>query len=404
MPYSYLFGDVVVSAEELNEKISLGALAAYEQALRSDPTATLEFSGGVVSPAAMLAGADPLPFEPIGIGKPLSVEILGYYTGDLPPTFGFKKPGMLVSSAVKAIEDYDAQAKAVNQIVSEVDNRRYLRPSAEAEGSPIVQYAAALVPDTITVDLTLAIDRFDEELFGFLASLLKAAAGLPVFFVAGPGGAAASTALLAGSVAAKKAGELGKVLFNSKTFLRDQIELRFDTPGFSAIQPGAIFACDLKDRTQFEGFKPKLVDGGTPQQHMIMQNDAGQAYGGPAPYIILNLDGRRRDNLADFKARAATSAILEKFVGSPDAGSQAIGILQEAMGLFNDSTFREKALVTQRELSVVDERIRLLTQDKQSAEYEDTPAYKAQIEIKKSLESRLEAYNNNIHQEIFKLL
>ena len=44
MPYSYVFNDVVVSSDELSEKISLGALAAYEQALQSDPTATVSYT------------------------------------------------------------------------------------------------------------------------------------------------------------------------------------------------------------------------------------------------------------------------------------------------------------------------------------------------------------------------
>ena len=33
MPYSYVFNDVVVSSDELSEKISLGALAAYERGI-----------------------------------------------------------------------------------------------------------------------------------------------------------------------------------------------------------------------------------------------------------------------------------------------------------------------------------------------------------------------------------
>ena len=401
MPYSYVFNDVVVSSDELSEKIGLGARAAYEQALQSDPTATLEFSGGVVSPAAVLAGADPLPFEPIGIGRPLSVEILGYYTGDLPPWFGFRKPGMLVSSAVKAIEDYDAQAKAVNQIVNEVDNRLYLRPSAEAEGSPIVYYSAALVPDTTIVDLSLSIDRFDEEVFSFLASLLKSAAGLPMFFVPGPGGAVAGTALLAGSVVADKAGELGKVLFNSKTFLSESIGLRFDTPGFFAIDSQTIFVTDTKkNRGELDGYKPTLVGGGMPQQYMVMRNDAGQDYAGPAPYIILNLDGRQRDNLAGFKARAAPSAILEKFVGSPDAGNQAVAILEEAMGLLNDATFREKGLATQTQLNAVNRQIKKMKDD---TEDPTGDPFKKKIAEQEALQARLQAFNGNIRQELFQL-
>ena len=221
-----------------------------------------------------------------------------------------------------------------------------------------------------------------------------------MFFVAGPAGPVASTAVLAGSIVVDKAGQLGKVLFNSKTFLRTQIELRFDTPGFFAVEPGAIFAFDNKDRGEFAGFKPTLVDGATPQQHMVLRNEAGQDYAGRAPYIILNLDGRRRENLADFKARAATSAILEQFVGSPDAGSQAVAILEEAMGLLNDATFREKALATQTQLNAVNQEIQVLKNKKTDPTSDE---FKKKTALQNALQARLKAFNGNIRQELFKL-
>jgi hypothetical protein len=401
MTVSFVFGDnVVVSSEELNEKMSLGTIASYEQSLQRDPDATIEFRNGIVGQSMKAAGAGPLPFEPVGIGNPLSLEILGYYTGDLPAMFGFKLPGMLVSSAFKAIEMYDAQAKAVNQIVKEVSNRQYLRPSAEAEGTPIVLYTPALVPDTSVVDLTMAIDRFDEELFQYMAALFKSASGLPLFFVPGPQGAIASTALLAGSVVADKAGRLGKVLFNSKTILRDNVELRFDTPGFFALQPGPIFAKEYKDRAEFVGFTPTLVDGGTPQQHMVLRNEAGQDYAGYAPYIILNLDGRRRGNLTEFKTRAATSAILEQFVGSQDAGRQAVALLEQAMSLLNDATFREKALATQTRLEKVNASISDMKKNKVKT---NDIRYRNAIDEQDKLVTQLEAYKGNIRDAIFNI-
>ena len=42
-----------------------------------------------------------LPFEPIGIGKPLSIEILTIYTGDAPKKFLGGKPDLLVVSGVR---------------------------------------------------------------------------------------------------------------------------------------------------------------------------------------------------------------------------------------------------------------------------------------------------------------
>ena len=64
MPVSYVFGDnVVVSAEELNEKISLGTIANYEQDLRRDPGATIEFRNGSVAKTCLLYTSSNQPEE-----------------------------------------------------------------------------------------------------------------------------------------------------------------------------------------------------------------------------------------------------------------------------------------------------------------------------------------------------
>lgn len=407
----YVFGnDVVVSQEELDEKINLGLVAEYEQALRRDPDASFTFRGGVVKaprrrPAAPGAGLDTHSYTEIGIGKPLSLEILGYYTGDLPRIFGLRKPSMLVSSACEAIETYEAKPQAVNQMVKEVEERQYLRPSAQQEGSPIVYYSTALPPNEVLVDVSLRVDRFDEAMFYYLSDIMEGAAGLPVFVMGGPTGVAVATAALIGATIARQAGELGKALFNSKIILQQSLSLTFNKPGFVNLKPKAFLACEKKDEGEFQGFGPVLVNGGEPTQHMVMMK-GDQPYQGPAPYIILNLDGSQREGLEGFKARLATAAILDQFVGGQDPGGTVVSVINEAMGLYNDVTFRRKAQTVQKEIETLDAEIERLEARARQNDAEETllgdSGYQTKKQSVEKLREKLQAYQGNIRNEDFR--
>lgn len=409
MPYIYENG-VVVSQEELDEKLNSGELAEYEQRLQDDRNASFTFRDGVVPaprgrPAAPGAGFDVIDYEKIGIGQPLSLEILGYYTGDLPRIGRLGKTSMLVCSACKAIETYEAQPWAVNQMENEVEEHQYLRPSAGNEGSPLVYYSAAMPPNELLVDLSLKVDRFDETILYYLSDIMKGAAGLPVFVMGGPTGVGIATAALVGATLLRQAGELGKALWNSKTILQHTLSLTFNKGGVGVIPPKAYLACNTQDEGKFEGYIPVLVDGGTPSQHWVMKK-GDRPYNGPAPYMILNLDGREREGLENFKARLATAAILEKFVGTQDPGSTVVSVINEAMGLYNDVTFRRKAQTVQKDIETLDAEI---AEQEAQARRDDTEetllensAYQAKQQRVEKLREKLQAYQGNIQNEEFR--
>ncbi len=412
MPYVFE-NDVVVSQEELDEKINLGLAAEYEQALRRDPTASFTFRGGIVPappqhPPTDGVGFDVQDYGEIGIGKPLSLEILGYYTGDLPRIIGLRKPSMLVSSACKAIETYEAQPLAVNQMVKEIEEHQYLRPSAENEGSPIVYYSPALPPSEVLINVSLKVDRFDEAMFYYLSDIMKGAAGLPVFVLGGPAGVGIATAALVGATLARQAGELGKALFNSTTILQQTLSLTFYKAGHAFPKPKAFYACAEKDEGEFKprGFAPVLVNEGELTQHMVMKNEAHQEYNGPAPYIILNLDGHKREDLEGFKARLATAAILEKFVGGQDPGGTVVSVINEAMGLYNDLTFRRKAQTVQKDIEDLDAEIQAREKEARQNDTEESlsgdSAYQAKKQSVEKLREKLLAYQGNIRKEEFR--
>ena len=125
MAYSFVIGDTQVRPEEYHDKLETGELSRFRLALaarsravevsksprsrRSKPAA-LDFSTGTVTDDGVLAARkDSAPdFQPVGIGKPLSIEIAGIFTGDAPSTALGQPPDLLVASAVKSLVTYDA--------------------------------------------------------------------------------------------------------------------------------------------------------------------------------------------------------------------------------------------------------------------------------------------------------
>lgn len=75
-----------------------------------------------------------LPFEPIGIGRPLGVEVLHVYAGDLPSHLFNRTPDVLVTSAARSWATTDAAPRALNRLAEDVGRREVIdfpAPSAD---------------------------------------------------------------------------------------------------------------------------------------------------------------------------------------------------------------------------------------------------------------------------------
>lgn len=333
MGSSFVIGSKQVSSAELQEKHALGEVQQFQQA--TDPQAKLTLSAGVVTKAQAVAPPPQTPaFTPIGIGKPLSIEILTVYTGDAPAKKIFGQAAdLLVVSAVKAVETFAAQARAINQLVPKIGDNQYLEPSALTEGSTIVYYSPSMVDDTTLCSFEMVTDRFDTEIFGQVASLFKKAAGLPIF-------APQSTYLLAGSFLIRAAAKLANSLIDTGPFMRADLNLRFDTPGMPVALAHSAVLYDDRNQNELVGYEVRYVGDAL----KLVNPGSGSVYQGDSPYLIVSLDGRERDELKDFSPTVAKAALLEKFYGSGDPGGAVLDAIGSALELYNDSESRQKAL------------------------------------------------------------
>ena len=81
----------------------------------------------------------------------------------------------------------------------------------------------------------------------------------------------------------------------------------------------------------------------TPKGMLARMDDENKLYDGEYPYVIISLDGREVDEYKMFSPTAATAAQLDKFYNINDGSSQPLGTIVDALKLYNDMKFREKA-------------------------------------------------------------
>lgn len=376
MAIIYYFGSIPVEREEALERLALGQLTAFDP-LVSTKSNKVNFNEGTVDSFEILdnSSLDLPEFQPIGINKPLSIEILCAYSGNAPKTLFGGKKDMLIVSAVKAYNTFDAKPRAINMVKKKAENFKILNFSAIEDGSPIVYYSGAQDINTLFFTFEMVADTFSKETFDLISNLFSTAAGLPIFAPKAP-------FLLAGSLISGVVGKLGNTFLESKPFLIEDDSIRFDTAGLEISKAKQLVICNEKDKSELKQFKPGLYENGTGEKKPCLINRVNnQPYKGNAPYILVNIDGRNRPELENFAPKIATASILEKYYGAADRGSQTTEIIETALTLYSDLNFQNKGKKLENE-------IRKMT--------EGSPEFIKANEL-------LEAYKKNINFDQFKL-
>tara|TARA_R110002096_G_scaffold275915_4_gene469629 strand:+ start:1304 stop:2422 length:1119 start_codon:yes stop_codon:yes gene_type:complete len=367
MSLIYYVGETPVFEQEASEKLYSGELSKFDNAVKNGTSFEINVENGILKSDDSSFQS----FEPIGIGKPLSIEILNVYSGDAPERFLGKKD-LLVVSGVKSVATYDAAPKAINQIIEKLNDKKHYKPSAFNNGSSIVYYTPALDMGTVLCSFELVADSFNEEIFESVSGLLSKAGGIPVF-------APATGVLLAGSVLANMASKLGKAIFESKPFFKGDFNIILDSPGQILTKANHIAIIDSNHTNEFINYIPKTVTIGNVSEIKLVNKLNDKPYSGDAPYVLISVDGRKRDDLKAFAPTLASASIIEKFYGA-DTGTQSIEVIKDAMELYNDYSYYKKAIKQKEKIEKL---------DSSSKEYKDG-------------ETLLGAYLENIDSELFK--
>ena len=371
----HVIGNSLISQEEVFNKKFSGEFASLRSIENlSTSTKNLEFDDTSipVNSLSELHGELRKDFEQIGIGKPLSIEIATVYTGEYKKFLGGKKDALVVSG-VKNTQTFQATSRAINIKAEKVNENDYLKFEAFSDGTKIVYYTPAMDAQSMVVTFEIMLDNFDTSLFETISGLLTSAAGIPVFLPA-------AQYLLGGSQLINIGAKLGDSLLSGRPSLSGTMPIEFDSPIIPPTEPKEFVIFNEKDRSEFSNLKVALFKDQSPQLRLVNKSN-GTEYKGPAPYMIVVLNGAKRQDLESFSPTIASSAILKKFYGASDKTGEITTVLQEAMQLYNDAAYRTKGERLKKQIEAV---------AKDSEEY-------------KKLKSLYDAYSANIQSDNFKL-
>ena len=333
MAITYYVGSIPAYCEELRQKSS-----QLSDIIHNKSVAKIEFRNGVfdLNGAQSKHPQSVSSFSDIGLGKPLSIEIMSSYSGDVPKKFLGRRPDVMTFSGVKSYLEHAASARMINHIQERAEDYSYMDIGAFEKGSPIVFYTPALHFGSLLCSFELVADTFGKSFSKALTKLFAHAGSLPIFAPAAP-------FLLAGSIASRYTGKTLHNIFESKAFLSEDITLRFDTPEFPMAVARQWLVCNQKDQDPLMEYAPGFIAGPDGRQVLkLVHRKTGKVYKGKAPFMIVNIDGRDRPELEAFKSKAASAKVLEQFYGNNKSSELNLSILEEALSLYNDFYYLDK--------------------------------------------------------------
>ena len=274
-----------------------------------------------------------IPYVPIGIGKPLTIQIRHVYTGQFPKKrSAFGGGGGKDVAVVSGVKDYSvfaATTRALNYIERGKTARSHLKtPSAFVDGTPVVAYFPSLTADSLTLSIELAVNDFPQEFVNKLGGAFQSLAGIPLLMPH------AGFLLGAGEII-KLAGNIGNGLLDGRPEFEITVPLNFDVPGSIVVH------ADFRLLTRSETLR---LDYKYDDERGLVHKTTGQLYDGDEPYVVISLDGKERPNLAEFAPTAASASVLKRFFNIGEDVRTPIDTVVEGIKLASDMRFRNKAI------------------------------------------------------------
>lgn len=282
-----------------------------------------------VAPPAITPAAPTTGFTPIGIGKPLTIQIRHVYPGKFPEPGLFKKKDIAIFSSLKDYSEFAPATRALNYLKRRSVSREDIKTfDATTNGSPVIAYYPSVMSSSLSLTIEIAVDDFPDTVVSVLSSSISSASKIPLLLpYAGYLFAAESVVRIAGSI--------GNTLFDSSAEFTISESINFDLPGGLNAQADFRLLCHSESLAA----NYKYVDGTG-----LISRTNGKRYDGDLPYIVISLNGAVQDDLTGFAATAASAGVLKKFFDISEEGQSSTKDLLDGLALLSDWRYREKAM------------------------------------------------------------
>lgn len=297
-----------------------------------------------------------IEFQPIGINKPLLVEIRRVYCGAYPkgrPSRAARQ-SMLVTSSMKSVAQYDAQPRAVNFLTGPIGgNRSFDEVAGPENGTTLVYYSPALTSANSVITLEVGFNRFDGSMLDSIGDFLKGAGSVPAFVSHG-------AVLIGAGMAVNLLSDLGERFLETPPVLSVTESIDFISAG--GFVPEAGFRVLVND-----SFPRELLETLTvrPETGELMDKTTGHIYEGEHPYVTISVDGSEVREYDDFEPTQASAALLSQYFAIRQEGEAKLDVVLDALKLYSDLRFRREADELTQEIARAgdpDKRARLTQQ------------------------------------------
>lgn len=332
-----VFDSQVIAEEEFLQKepeIVRHELARREGAA-AGPSITLGsgqvFGAGPASPAGEAVG-----FEPVGQGKPITIDIRKVYSGKVGSKSLFDGTGdIAVASGVKNWGAFKASARGLNWVAKRTGRQTLLEsPSALTDGTTVIAAQKAVVTRQLSVTLELAAAEREGGIFDTLGAAFQQAAGIPLFMPQ-------AGFLLAAGQLVPAVGNLLKALTGGRSSWDETAELSFGMPGVPNADAGFRIVAAVNaglDDLRFDHRRGLIKADGNP-------------YDGDEPYVVLAIDGRFDPELSSFTPAVAGADLTRRFFNAQSGLSGVIDELLDLSEIVSDVKFRDQALALQKQMA-----------------------------------------------------
>ena len=285
---------------------------------------------------------------PIGIGKPLSIEILSFYTGKFEKKLIGKKEErqLLIVSAIKNIEDVHRPAKAINQLINNASPNVLRKPTVDSQGSPLLFYTKSLDQFNLKINIKIGANRINNRLLDHVGNLIEESGSLPTFLGASPYLASANKAIKLGS-------KLVEFFHESDALFDQDIDLSINSDFMKDASSGVQVQIPADKVMEFNDYRLNYIEPehGSPYYELIHKTNKNP-YRGDVPYVIIGITGKERPNLDNFIPLIASQQLLNDFYGEKgELTPSVIGEFNQAMSLLNDMKYLNKAKEQSRKIN-----------------------------------------------------
>ena len=338
----YAQGDAIMTADEIFEPTVFRKLVDFHAGLKQGSALnSIELPTGLLSAedaGVMSVENETVPFKPIGLGLPLSVVVREVYTGEFPKSgfFGPKKEDMILTSAIKSMATMEAKPRALNYLKQKVrDHTRMERPGASEQGTPHIFYSPALLERSLTLDITVAFDSFDQQIFDKIGDTFTSAAGIPLFVTQ-------SFYLIAAGAITKLVGKIGEAIFDSSPEFQSSDGLDIFLPGSPPLPAGFVLITSDNVDSVDPSFRTKYKV--SKEGRVVEVGNETAIYKGKIPYVVISVDGTPDDQLKAFTPTAASAAVMGRFFSLAEGKSVPFDLVIEGLKLYNDVRFRREII------------------------------------------------------------